>query len=64
VKPLFVRIRERKLDKLIAGKEYRLTCETAGSKPPAILKWIKRGKEITKVSTQVSPSPFISFTGN
>ncbi|ODM97669.1 Nephrin, partial [Orchesella cincta] len=52
LKPLFVRMRQRHSEKLQAGMEYRLVCETAGSKPPATLKWIKGGKEITQVSTQ------------
>ncbi len=60
MKPLFVRMRQKQAEKLVAGKEYRLVCETAGSKPPAILKWIKGGKEITHVSTQVSPRSFIT----
>lgn len=60
VKPLFVRMRQRQAEKLVAGKEYRLVCETAGSKPPALLKWIKGGKEIKQVSTQVSFRSFIT----
>jgi hypothetical protein len=53
-------MRQKQAEKLEAGREYRLVCETAGSKPPAVLKWIKGGKEITQVSTQVSLSSFIT----
>ena len=61
MKPLFVRLRQKQTERVLAGKEYRVTCETAGSKPPATLRWIKGGKEITQVSTQVSPSSFLMF---
>lgn len=54
VKPLFVRLLQKHTDNVIAGKEYRVSCETAGSKPSAVLKWIKGGREITLVNTQVS----------
>jgi hypothetical protein len=60
VKPLYVKVKQKQADKLVAGREYRLVCETAGSKPPAVLKWMKAGKEITQVSTQVSSNSFIT----
>jgi len=56
-----VRLRQKQTERVLAGKEYRVTCETAGSKPPATLRWIKGGKEITQVSTQVSPVSFVMF---
>ena len=61
VKPLFVRMRQKSLEKITAGQEYRISCETAGSKPPALLRFFLGGSEVIQVSTQVSWISFITL---
>lgn len=57
-------MRQKQAEKLVAGREYRLVCETAGSKPPAVLKWwINNREQIAQVSTQVSRLSFITRRG-
>jgi CD80-like C2-set immunoglobulin domain len=48
VKPLTVRILTKQLP-LVAEKRYELVCESAGSRPPAVITWYKNKRQLKRV---------------
>ncbi|KAK9884228.1 hypothetical protein WA026_005177 [Henosepilachna vigintioctopunctata] len=67
LKPLTAEIRNT-LSPLVADKRYEVTCESAGSRPPAIITWYKgkrqlrRTKEETKENVTISELSFVPTT--
>ncbi|KAG8222028.1 hypothetical protein J437_LFUL002790 [Ladona fulva] len=48
VKPLTVRI-TTKTTPLVAERRYEVTCESAGSRPPAVITWYKGKRQLRRV---------------
>ncbi|KAF4525671.1 hypothetical protein B566_EDAN010660 [Ephemera danica] len=67
VKPLTVSI-SAKQNPLVADRRYEVTCESAGSRPPAVITWYKgkrqlrRVKEETRENSTVSELSFVPST--
>ncbi|XP_049827035.1 nephrin-like [Schistocerca gregaria] len=67
LRPLWVRVLDRP-GQLVAGRRYAVRCETAGSRPPAVLTWYKasrplrRTKEETAENTTVSELTLVAAT--
>ncbi|KAJ8873853.1 hypothetical protein PR048_024689 [Dryococelus australis] len=55
VKPLTVRILSKQ-SPLVADKRYEVTCESAGSRPPAVITWYKGKRQLKRVKVSLDTS--------
>jgi hypothetical protein len=51
VRPLTVRILTKQLP-LVADRRYEVSCESAGSRPPAIITWYKGKRPLRRVKVR------------
>jgi len=51
VRPLTVRILSKQLP-LVADRRYEVSCESAGSRPPAVITWYKGKRQLRRVKVR------------
>lgn len=54
VKPLTVSI-SVKQNPLVADRRYEVSCESAGSRPPAVITWYKGKRQLRRVKVRTTP---------
>ncbi|XP_046401599.1 neural cell adhesion molecule 1-B-like [Ischnura elegans] len=59
LKPLTVRI-TTKTTPLVADRRYEVTCESAGSRPPAVITWYKGKRQLRRVKEEVRENATVS----
>jgi hypothetical protein len=55
---LTVRILSKELP-LVADRRYDVSCESAGSRPPAVITWYKGKRQLRRVKVRAEPRVFI-----